>query len=35
MPGLTTADETHRRPLDALLTEALAPDDGCELEAAE
>jgi type I restriction enzyme, S subunit len=33
--GLTTADETRRRLLDALLAEALEPDEERELEAAE
>jgi type I restriction enzyme, S subunit len=33
--SLTTADETRRRLLEALLAEALAPADACELEAAE
>jgi type I restriction enzyme, S subunit len=32
---LTTADDTRRRLLDALLAEALAPDEERELEAAE
>jgi type I restriction enzyme S subunit len=33
--SLTTAADTRRRLLDALLAEALAPDDERELEAAE
>jgi len=33
--SLAAADETRRRLLDALLAEALAPDDACELEGAE
>ena len=33
--SLTTADETRRRLLEALLAEALAPDEDRELEAAE
>jgi type I restriction enzyme S subunit len=33
--SLTTADDTQRRLLEALLAEALAPDDERELEAAE
>jgi type I restriction enzyme S subunit len=33
--SLTTADGTRRRLLDALLAEALAPDEERELEAAE
>jgi type I restriction enzyme S subunit len=33
--SLTTADDTRRRLLDALLAEALAPDEERELEAAE
>jgi type I restriction enzyme, S subunit len=33
--SLTTTDDTRRRLLEALLAEALAPDDERELEAAE
>jgi type I restriction enzyme, S subunit len=33
--NLTTTDDTRRRLLEALLAEALAPDEGRELEAAE
>jgi type I restriction enzyme S subunit len=33
--SLTTADETRRRLLDALLAETLTPDEKRELEAAE
>ena len=33
--SLATADETRRRLLEALLAEALAPDEDRELEAAE
>jgi type I restriction enzyme S subunit len=33
--SLTASDETCRRLLEALLAEALAPDEECELEAAE
>jgi type I restriction enzyme, S subunit len=33
--SIATADETRRRLLDALLAEALAPDEERELEAAE
>jgi type I restriction enzyme S subunit len=33
--SLTTAADTRRRLLDALLAEALAPDEERELEAAE
>jgi hypothetical protein len=33
--SLTTADDTRSRLLEALLAEALAPDDERELEAAE
>jgi len=33
--SLTNADETRRRLLEALLAEALLPDDERELEAAE
>jgi len=33
--SLATADDTRRRLLEALLAEALAPADACELEAAE
>ena len=33
--GLTTAGETRRRLLEALLAEALVPDDERELGAAE
>jgi type I restriction enzyme, S subunit len=33
--SLATADETRRLLLEALLAEALAPDDERELEAAE